>query len=118
MSGRGSHAKDLTGARGGAPERVGVILGRVIATEAFKPLRSVGKRPGELQRLWQEAVGPELASETYAAGVRRGVLVVEARSSALLAELTSFRKQELLSKFLAVDPSGRVTALQFRMGAF
>ena len=36
----------------------------------------------------------------------------------LLAELAGFRREELLSRLLAADPTGRVTGLRLRLGAF
>jgi predicted nucleic acid-binding Zn ribbon protein len=67
---------------------------------------------------WERAAGPALAAETRAATLQRGVLTVEVRSSALLAELQGFRTDELLSRLLAADPSARVTGLRFRPGVF
>jgi hypothetical protein len=100
--------------RGGAPEAVGEILRRVLPAGGSTTRR----RESAVARLWREAAGPELAEETRLATLRHGVLVVEVRSSPLLAELSGFRAQELLSRLVAADPSGRVTGLKFRPGVF
>jgi predicted nucleic acid-binding Zn ribbon protein len=106
----GSHATS----RGGAAETVGQILPRVLSDAGFTRTR----RGSSIATIWEKAVGPELAAEARPDTLRRGVLTVEVRSSALLAELTGFRTEELLGKVLAVDPSGRITGLRFRPGAF
>jgi len=100
--------------RGGAPETVGDILPRVLRESGFTKSR----RGSTLAQLWERAAGPDLAAETRPSTLRQGVLTVEVRSAALLADLAGFRTTELLSLFLAQDPSGRVTGLRFRLGVF
>jgi predicted nucleic acid-binding Zn ribbon protein len=100
--------------RGGAPETVGQILPRVLRESGFTKSR----RASTMADLWERAAGPELAAETRPSTLRQGVLTIEVRSAGLLAELAGFRTQELLSKFLAEDPSGRVVQLRFRLGVF
>jgi len=100
--------------RGGAPESVGEILPRVLRESGFTKSR----RGSTLASLWERAAGPELARETRPSTLQKGVLTVEVRSAALLADLAGFRTAGLLSQFLAVDPSGRVTGLRFRLGVF
>ena len=93
---------------------VGSILPRVLAESGFTRRR----RRSSLSSLWETAAGAELAAETRPATLRHGVLTVEVRSTALLAELAGFRREELLSRLLAADPSGRVTGLRLRLGVF
>ena len=100
--------------RGGAPESVGEILPRVLPGTGSGTRR----RESAVARLWGGVAGPRLAAETRPSTLRRGVLTVEVRSSPLLAELSGFRAQELLSRLVAADPSGRVTGLRFRPGVF
>jgi predicted nucleic acid-binding Zn ribbon protein len=76
------------------------------------------RRGRGLEDAWARAAGPALAAESRPATLRQGVLTVEVRSASLLAELASFRTQELLGRLTAEDPSGRVRGLRFRMGAF
>jgi hypothetical protein len=100
--------------RGGAAESLGEILPRVLRESGFT------KRPrrGGLAEAWARAAGEPLAAETRPSTLRSGVLTVEVRSAALLAELAGFRTAEMLSRFIAVDPSGRVRELRFRLGVF
>ena len=99
--------------RGGAAEPIGAILPRVMRESGF------GKRPRRgLAGVWAKAAGDALAEETRPATLRSGVLTVEVRSAALLAELAGFRTAEMLSRLVAEDRSGRVRELRFRLGVF
>jgi hypothetical protein len=100
--------------RGGAAESIGEILPRVLRESGYRRARG----GSTLARLWEQAAGPELAAETRPSTLKKGVLTVEVRSAALLSELAGFRTEELLSRFVAEDPSGRVTGLRFRLGVF
>jgi len=100
--------------RGGAAEPIGDILPRVLRGSGF----TRRTRRGGLEEAWARAAGEALAAETKPATLRSGVLTVEVRSAALLAELAGFRTAEMLSRFLSVDPSGRVRELRFRLGVF
>jgi predicted nucleic acid-binding Zn ribbon protein len=99
--------------RGGAPEPVGDVLRRIL-----REVRPEHRRRKGVAEAWSAAAGPELAEETRPATLQRGVLVVEVRSTALLAELQGFRRDELLARLLAAEPSGRITGLRFRPGVF
>lgn len=99
--------------RGGAPESLGDILKRTMR----------GVRPAVVRRrgvagAWAAAAGAELSEDTRAVSLNHGVLTVEVRSSALLAELQGFRRDDLLARLLGADPTGRVTGLRFRPGVF
>ena len=100
--------------RGGDAESVGSILARVIRDK--RPARR--RRRDRIAEAWVGVAGPELALETRPATLRQGVLTVEVRASSLLHELRSFRRDELLERLLAAEPSGRVTGLRFRLGVF
>ena len=100
--------------RGGAAEAIGAILPRVLRESGFT------RRPkrGGLAEAWARAAGETLAAETRPSTLRAGVLTVEVRSAALLAELAGFRTAEMFSRYAAQDPSGRVRELRFRLGVF
>jgi predicted nucleic acid-binding Zn ribbon protein len=99
--------------RGGAAESIGTILPRVLRESGCtqRPKKGVAGT-------WARAAGEALAAETRPSTLRGGVLTVEVRSAALLAELAGFRTAEMLSRVLAEDPSGRVRELRFRLGVF
>ena len=120
--------------RGGPAESIGDILRR--ALPELQPTSRGVSRTRRTQTAvaaaWARAAGPELAEETRPATLQRGVLTVEVRSTALLAELQSFRRDELLARLIEADaalsrsgrgsadgaPTGRVTGLRFRPGVF
>ncbi|MCE9637335.1 MAG: DUF721 domain-containing protein [Planctomycetes bacterium] len=124
--------------RGGAAEAIGDILRRTLPE--YRPSARGPNRTRRTQSLvavaWERAAGPELATETRPATLQRGVLTVEVRSTALLSELQSFRRDELLARLIEAeaelsraasrDPAkvpvagatGRVTGLRFRPGVF
>ena len=52
-------------------------------------------------RKWERVAGRRLAAASRPRSLRRGVLTVEVDSSALLAELGGFRRQELLRGLVA-----------------
>lgn len=99
--------------RGGAPESVGAVLRRLM-----RDVRPEQRRRAGVAEAWAAAAGPELSAETQAVALQRGVLVVEVRPPSLLAELQGFRRDELLARLVAADPSGRITGLRFRPGVF
>jgi predicted nucleic acid-binding Zn ribbon protein len=100
--------------RGGDAESVGSILARVM--HDVRPARR--RRRDRVAEAWTRVAGVELAQETRPATLRQGVLTVEVRSASLLHELRSFRRDELLERLLAAEPSGRVIGLRFRLGVF
>lgn len=100
--------------RGGDAEAVGDILRRVMGD--VRP--PTARRRDAVFRAWETAAGVDVAAETRPSTLRRGVLTIEVRSPALLHELEGFRRDELLGRFLAAAPDGRVTALRFRLGVF
>ena len=100
--------------RGGAAESVGAILGRLLPE--VRPAER--RRRSAVAEAWHRVAGDQLGEDTRASTLQRGVLTVEVRSPGLLAELQGFRREELLSRLLAAEPSGRITGLRFRPGVF
>jgi hypothetical protein len=97
--------------RGGAPEPISDVLDRVL-----RGVRPAARRGG-IAESWAAAAG-DLAAETRPASLQRGILTVEVRSAALLAELEGFRRDELLRRLLETEGSGRIAGLRFRLGVF
>ncbi len=107
-------AEDGGERRGGQPEPIAAILSRYMRGVQPSPRRA---RSG-IAAAWQTICGPELAEETHAASLRKGVLTVEVRSNALLSELAGFRRDDLLGRLLEADTTGRIRGLRFRLGVF
>jgi predicted nucleic acid-binding Zn ribbon protein len=55
------------------------------------------KRQGQLEGLWEEVVGKDLAQHTYVLGVKQKVIQVKVDSAPLLNELANFKKQSILT---------------------
>ncbi len=75
-----------------APEPLGSVLERVVSSSRLK---DVFKNRAIYEK-WAEAAG-DFAEQTRVIGLQRGKLVVACHSQALAAELSAFRKVELLA---------------------
>ena len=68
------------------------------------------------QQSWQQAVGKTFSGHTRAGNMRRGVLEIIVRNSAILQELT-FQKKQLLKKMAEINGDQKIKDLRFRVGA-
>ena len=75
----------------GAPEALGAVLRRVVASSRLRDVF----RNKKIYEKWAEAAG-DVAGQTRVVGLQRGRLVVACQSQSLAAELSAFRKRELL----------------------
>lgn len=96
------------------PENLAEVLSRLFTARGW------GRRTERvrLEQAWAEVVGPDAAPETRVAGLRRGILEVEVRTSVLMQELAQFRKRSLLSALRTALPGMTVTDLKFRSAAW
>ncbi len=94
------------------PERLGEILSRLFA------VRGWGRRQDRLhlEKAWAEAAGPEFATHTRPAALRRGVLEVIVDNAVLLQELAHFHKRRLLEQLRRQLPGTPLNDLRFRAG--
>lgn len=69
----------------------------------------------ELSRVWKQAVGPAAAEQTRPLKVMRGVLHVEVGNAPLLAELTTFREQDILQQLSQIAPHLKVRGLKLKL---
>lgn len=94
------------------PERLGEILSRLFAARGW------GRRQGRLhlEKAWAEVVGPDFATHTRPAALRRGVLEVIVDNAVLLQELAHFHKRRLLEQLRRQLPGTTLTDLRFRAG--
>ena len=88
--------------------------------EILEPLMKKGmlardRRANPLARRWREAVGPEIAAHTAVQRFRNGTLTVLCDSSALLSELSSFQREDLLRKLQETHSAAFVAKLQFKL---
>ena len=95
-----------------SPQRLADVVSGLLSRRGYAQLKSTA----EYAQAWQQAAGPALGQLTRAANIRRGVLEVVVRNSAVLQELT-FCKRQLLQKLTALAPTQKIRDLRFRVGA-
>ncbi len=69
-----------------------------------------------IYKQWTEAVDGDVAEGTRVIGLKRGRLIVECKSQSLVAELSAFRKNELLETMKARLGRGVVEDIRFIVG--
>lgn len=65
------------------PVRVGAVIGRMVQREGWRPRLALGR----LRANWAEAVGPQIAANSFPAKLSDGQLLVFAESGAWATEL-------------------------------
>lgn len=94
------------------PQPIAETLSRLMARQGYAHLKCSAER----EEAWKEVVGQQWMDYCRIGNVRRGVLEVVVRNSAVLQELT-FRKKQLLVGIAAALPDLRIRDLRFRIGA-
>ena len=90
------------------------------AIAAFFEVSGLGRQAlaDQVARAWCEVVGPDTAKHTrLARHIRRGMLHVEVDSSSLLAELSGFRKAEILEGLRERVKRSYIEDIRFRLGS-
>jgi predicted nucleic acid-binding Zn ribbon protein len=97
---------------GTGPERLGEVLSRLFTARGW------GRQQDRLrlERAWAEAAGPEIARQTQAGALRRGVLEVVVGNAVLLQELAHYHKRRLLEALRRRLPGTPLNDLRFRAG--
>lgn len=72
--------------------------------------------PASLFGRWRDVVGEKVARRTRVVDVRSGELIVEVSSSALLNELSTYYRQEILDSLRGVEAFRSVKRIRFRLG--
>lgn len=93
------------------PLHVSLALTEFIALRGFA--RSQGD--AQLQAIWDQAAGPEIAAYTRVGELSRGTLQVMVANPALLAELNGFHKTNLLQTLKTARPEYKFKQLRFKL---
>lgn len=93
------------------PQKIADAISGLLARRGYAQTKSIA----EYAQAWQQAAGPALGQHTRAGSIRRGVLEVVVRNSAVLQELT-FRKKQLLKQLTELVPAQKIRDLRFRVG--
>jgi hypothetical protein len=92
------------------PQELAKVLAQLFA------MRGYGRIQGDrqLQEIWREIAGPELSKGTRAMTIRGGILQIGVTNHALLSELVSFHKTDLLARLKEKHPQLKVRELKFK----
>ena len=72
----------------------------------------------QIGRVWCEILGPEIAKHTrLSRTIKQGTLTVEVDSPSLLAELSSFRKGEILKGLQERVKRKHIEDIRFKLGS-
>ena len=94
------------------PKKIADALSNLMARKGYARVLSIGA----LDDAWQAAVGPRLAGHSRPGAIKKGVLEVIVRSSAVLQELT-FGKTKILRQLAANSQGEPVRDVKFKIGA-
>jgi predicted nucleic acid-binding Zn ribbon protein len=97
--------------RPGKPQPIGDVLAELLARRGYARMQS-GEACAEA---WASAAGEPLAAHSRAVQVRRGVLEVRVRHSALVQEI-GYQKRAILERLSTLLPDEKIHDLKFRVG--
>ena len=92
------------------PQKASDIVAQLMAARGYARVQSVAVT----REAWNAAAGEKLSSHTTPGSLKRGVLEVLVRNSAVLQELT-FQKKKILKKLVAALPDAKIADLKFRV---
>lgn len=95
-----------------APKQMQAIVNELFVRRGYARVLS----REQSREAWDQAVGEAMAKHTCPGNVRRGVLEVFVRNSAVVQELT-FRKRNLIRQLAKLSPDQKIRDLKFRVGA-
>lgn len=89
---------------------------REVLSELFAR-RGYGRVMGDqqLREAWQSVAGDQLARKTRVRCLRNGTLEIGVASSALLSQLVSFQRQELLQALQTQHPHLKIRDVKFKL---
>lgn len=93
------------------PQKMADVLSSLLAKRGYARVLATSN----LEEVWQAAAGQKLGGDTRAGNLKRGVLEITVRNSAVLQELT-FVKKKLLEKIIASGQT-EIKNLKFKVGA-
>lgn len=92
------------------PQKVGDVLSQLLAKRGYAHVQTAAA----CEAAWQQAAGSRFGKDSRPGNVRRGVLEVIVRNSAVLQELT-FMKSQLVKQIVQLAPEQKVRDIKFRV---
>lgn len=93
------------------PKSMGNVLSQLLAKRGYAQVQAAAS----CEAAWRQAVGEKIAASTRSGNVRRGVLEVVVRNSAVLQEL-AFVKAGVVKKLAQLIPEHQIRDVRFRIG--
>ena len=95
----------------GQPQR----LGEVLRGAVMRPAKVTRARLVHAREAWAQAVGKKVAAHTRVTSLAGGTLHVRVDSSALLAQIDGFLREDILARLHKIWPAGNVLDLRLRL---
>lgn len=93
------------------PQRLSVAISELIARRGLVRV----KGNAQLAAAWKKSAGDRIAERTKVLGLQRGNLEIGVANSALLNELVSFQRADLLEKMQAEYPGNTIKDIRFKL---
>lgn len=91
------------------PARLGNVLNKLVRQRGIAEQTS----GNELDQVWKQVAGERIAGKSFVRKLRSGVLEISVTNGAILEELSSYLKHELLSELQQRHPEPPITSLKF-----
>jgi predicted nucleic acid-binding Zn ribbon protein len=89
------------------------VMSQLLAKRGYAQVQSAAA----FDEAWKQAAGKRFAADTRAGNVKRGLLEVTVRNTAVLQELT-FLKAKLVKTLGQLVPECKIRDVKFRVGTF
>ena len=93
------------------PQPISAAISEYIARRGFSRVQG----NAQLANDWAKVAGERIAAKTKVMGLARGTLQIGVASSALLNEIASFHRADLLKKIQAEYPDHKIKDLKFKL---
>jgi predicted nucleic acid-binding Zn ribbon protein len=94
-------------------KQVSEVISQLLVKKGYAQVQTAAA----YEAAWQKAAGPRLGPQSRAGNVKRGVLEVTVKNSAVLQEL-QFMKVQLIKSLAQSAPESKIKDVKFRVGTF
>lgn len=93
-----------------------VRLGQLLKEAFPKKSLLIDKNCQKVMSIWREVVGNEIYKSTRIAGIKNGIMYVNAESSAMIHHLTNFEKYAIIHKINNIIGTKYIEDIRFKAG--